>query len=103
MKTTTLECIAPLLAILREHPVLREVAPTVFHLHGRDFIHFHEEPDGIFADVRLATAQIRMSVSTQADRAELLERIEGTLSSLASHEGRQRAKTPSARQRSRDK
>jgi hypothetical protein len=78
---------------LREHPVLREVRPTVFHVDGRDFIHFHEEPDGIFADVRLATGQIRMPASTQADQAELLERIEGTLASLASNAGRRRART----------
>ena len=101
MKTITFECIAPLLAILRGHPVLREVRPAVFHLHGRDFIHFHEEPDGVFADVRLATGQIRMPVATQADRAELLERIEGALASLASHAGRQRTQASRARQRRR--
>ncbi len=85
MKSATLDCIAPLLAVLRGYSALREVRPTVFHLNGRDFIHFHEAPDGIFADVRLSKGQVRMSVSTQAEQSELLERIEDALSTLESH------------------
>jgi hypothetical protein len=85
MKSTTLECIEPLLAVLREYSAFSEVRPTAFHLNGRDFIHFHEEPEGIFADVRLSKSRIRMPVSTQQQQAELLERIEDTLLSLQSH------------------
>jgi hypothetical protein len=85
MKSTTLDCIAPLLAVLRGYSALREVRPTVFHLNGRDFIHFHEAPEGVFADVRLSKGQVRMSVSTQPEQSELLERIEDTLSALESH------------------
>jgi hypothetical protein len=85
MKSATLDCIAPLLAILRGCSVLREVRPTVFHLKGKDFIHFHEGPEGVFADVRLSKGQVRMSVFTQPEQSELLERIEDTLSELESH------------------
>src|SRR5262245_4813537 len=82
MKSTTLDGIEPLLAVLREYSALSEIRPAAFHLNGRDFIHFHEEPDGIFADVRLSKGRIRMPVSTQQEQTELLERIEDTLSSL---------------------
>jgi hypothetical protein len=85
MKITTFDCIEPLLAVLREYSALKEIRPTAFHLKGKDFIHFHEEPKGIFADVRLSKGRVRMPVSTQQEQAELLERIEETLSSLQSH------------------
>ena len=84
MKSTTLDCIAPLLELLRAYPALREVRPAVFHLDGRDFIHFHEEAAGVFADVRLAKGQVRMPVSTQSEQAELLERLADMLAALES-------------------
>lgn len=89
MKSTTLDCIAPLLGILRGYSALREVRPTVFHLNGKDFIHFHEEVDGIFADVRLSKGQARLPVSTHPEQSELLERIEDTLAALEAHSCRQ--------------
>ncbi|HKA21593.1 MAG TPA: hypothetical protein VKN18_25175 [Blastocatellia bacterium] len=85
MKSTTLDGIEPLLAVLREYSALNEIRPAAFHLNGKDFIHFHEELEGIFADVRLSKGRIRMPVSTQQEQAEFLERIEDTLSSLTSH------------------
>ena len=85
MKTTTLERLAPLLAVLRGYSSLSEVQPTVFHLDGRDFIHFHETSDGVVADVRLAKGQVRMRAATDAEQAELLERIDETLSKIEAH------------------
>ena len=85
MKSTTLDRIAPVLAILRANPALREVRPAVFHLHGRDFVHFHDEEEGLVADVHLAKGQIRMPVATQQEQADLLERIDQTLAALERH------------------
>lgn len=85
MKSATLERIGPLLAVLRGYSTLSEVRPAEFHLSGRDFIHFHEELGGIFADVRLSKGQVRMPVATRSEQSELLERIEETLSALESH------------------
>ncbi len=82
MKTATLERLAPLLNLLRAHPALREVRPAAFHLNGRDFVHFHDELEGIFADVRLSKGRVHMRVSSPAEQAELLERIEDILASL---------------------
>ena len=86
MKNATLECIAPLLSVLRAYSALHEVRPTVFHFQGKDFIHFHETEEGaVFADVRLSKGQVRMPVTTPQDQSELMERIEATLSVLESH------------------
>jgi len=85
MKQVTAELLAPLLRALRGYSMLDEVKPATFHLRGRDFIHFHEAPDGVVADVLLARGRVHMSVSTTAEQAELLERIESQLASLEAH------------------
>jgi hypothetical protein len=49
----TLASLAPLLEELRAIPGLVEKSTGVFYLHSRAFLHFHEDPAGIFADARL--------------------------------------------------
>ena len=85
MKESTIQKLAPLLRMLRSYEILEEVRETKFHLNGRDFIHFHDEPDGLFADVLLAKGRIRASVSSRSEQAELMERIHQKLDALESH------------------
>jgi hypothetical protein len=47
-----LDALAPLLAELRALPGLVERTRGVFYRKGRAFLHFHEDPKGLFADVR---------------------------------------------------
>jgi len=83
MREQTLEVLAPLLRVLRAYPVLDEVRSAAFHLNGSDFIHFHDgTPEGLVADVRLASGRVRLPVSTPPQQAELLERIETKLIQL---------------------
>jgi len=63
MRRASLGQIAPLVAVLRRHPALEEVRPLTFHLHGRDFSHFHDDPGGVAADVRLAKRVVRDSLA----------------------------------------
>ncbi len=98
MKQVTAELLAPLLGALRGYSTLDEVKPATFHLRGRDFIHFHETPDGVVADVLLARGRVHMPVSTSREQAELLERIEHQLASLEAH-GRQRKRQRLERRR----
>lgn len=72
--------ISPLLEELRAHPALRERRPGVFYLKSRAFLHFHDDPSGIFADVRLAEDFVRLPVTSSSQQADLLERIDGCLS-----------------------
>lgn len=78
----TLERIAPLLEALRARPALRERRPGVFSLGSRAFLHFHDDPAGVFADVRLAEGFVRQRVSTAAEQAELLGRIDDCLAAV---------------------
>jgi hypothetical protein len=84
VRHTTLELIAPLLEDLRRHPALHEVRPTQFHVNGRDFLHFHDAPDGVFADVRLAKGFRRLPVTSRSEQSELLGLIDDLLSSMDS-------------------
>ena len=87
---TTLARIAPLLDALRARPVLRERRPGSFELKSRAFLHFHDDPAGIFADVRLADEFVRLEVTTPSQQADLLARVDDCLSAVESHADRQR-------------
>ena len=62
--------------------VLRERRPGVFELKSRAFLHFHDDPSGVFADVRLARDFVRMPVTSRAQQADLLDRIDDCLSAI---------------------
>jgi hypothetical protein len=80
--------IQPLLEQLRARAVLREprpgVFPGVFELKSRAFLHFHDDPSGVFADVRLAEGFVRMPVTSSSEQSDFLERIDECLSSIES-------------------
>jgi hypothetical protein len=78
----TLARIAPLLEQLRVRTVLREHRPGVFYLKSRAFLHFHDDPAGVFADLRLAGQFVRLPVTTAVEQADLLERIDDCLSTV---------------------
>ncbi len=80
----TLARISPLLEGLRARTVLREKRPGVFYLKSRAFLHFHDDPSGIFADVRLADDFVRLAVTSSSQQSDLLERIDNCLSSIES-------------------
>jgi hypothetical protein len=80
----TLARIAPLLEQLRARSALREVRPGVFELKSRAFLHFHDDPSGIFADVRLADRFVRLPVTSGSEPSDLLERIDDRLSAVES-------------------
>ena len=82
MKQATLDALAPLLDVLRAHPALVEARATEFELDGREFLHFHEHVGGVVADVRLTEGRVSLPVTTEGEQAELLERIDESLSSL---------------------
>jgi hypothetical protein len=76
--------ISPLLEELRARPVPREKRPGVFYLQSRAFLHFHDDPRGIFADVRLANDFVRLPVTSTSQQSDLLELIDDRLSSIES-------------------
>jgi len=68
-----------LLQELRRVPGLKEKTRGTFYRGSRAFLHFHEDPDGVFADVRLADDFERARVTTPAEQASLLRRIRQVL------------------------
>jgi hypothetical protein len=79
-----LENLDALLQKLRERETLDERTPGSFYLRSKAFLHFHEDPAGLFADLKedLVTFK-RFRVSTKAERAGLLSRVDRCLKRLA--------------------
>ena len=74
-----LAALAPLLAELRQRPALREKSSGSFYLKSKAFVHFHEDPAGLFADVRIADAWARFPVNSRAEWQRVLAEIDRTL------------------------
>ena len=68
-----------LLTPLRRYRALVEKRPGVFYRRGRAFLHFHEDPAGLFADIRPDDAWVRLPVNDAAEHARLLETVERML------------------------
>jgi hypothetical protein len=50
--------------------------PPNLHLGGRPFLHFHQHPEGTYADVRFGRGDFEpMWASTAQERLELLARV----------------------------
>jgi len=72
-----LDALEPLLVRVRGLPGLKEKARGTFYLKSRAFLHFHEDPAGLFADVRLAGDDFtRMRVSTPEEQEALLRLLQ---------------------------
>jgi hypothetical protein len=97
----TLARIAPLLGELRSRSVLRERRPGVFELKSRAFLHFHDDPAGVFADVRLAEGFVRLPVTSRSQQADLLDRIDECLCTIESRDADDRRR-PARRARGDD-
>jgi len=80
----TFALIPELLEELRARTALREKRRGIFYLKSHAFLHFHDDPEGIFADVRLANEFVRLPVTSHAEQCDLLERIDDCLSTIES-------------------
>ena len=73
-----LDGIEPLLAKIRAAGVLKEKSRGIFYLKARAYLHFHEDPAGMFADIRALDGKDfdRLKLDRKAER-EILSRIAG--------------------------
>ena len=53
-RAEALDALEPLLERLRAFAALKERSRGVFYVKSQAFLHFHEDPAGLFADVRAA-------------------------------------------------
>ena len=65
-----------MLESLRSRTALVERRPRIFYLSGKAFLHFHEDPAGLFADLRLGSDWRRFPVKSPDEGAELLAVID---------------------------
>jgi hypothetical protein len=70
-----LDELEPLLVELRNVEGLVEKKRGIFYRRSIAFLHFHEDPSGLYADVRLQEDFDRYRVETERERSKLLELV----------------------------
>ena len=66
----------PLLRELRRYSALVERTPASFYRQSKAYLHFHEDPAGIFADIKLTgTGFTRLRATTPEEQAHLLSLV----------------------------
>jgi hypothetical protein len=76
---TALKQLDGLLDQLRKEPSLKECKRGVFYHRSSAFLHFHEDPAGLFADVRTGSDWERLAVNTRIQQRELVAKIKAAL------------------------
>jgi hypothetical protein len=80
----TLAQLEPLLVKLRAVAGLVERKPGTFYLRSSAFLHFHEDPAGVFADVKLQGSSFeRLHLRTLQDHAALVKAVAAAVESRA--------------------
>jgi hypothetical protein len=74
-----LDHLEPLLAELRKLPGLRERKRGYFSRESGAFLHFHEDADDFYVDVKLDSKFQRMRVTSLSEQAEFLAQVRGAL------------------------
>lgn len=70
-----LDTVEELLVMVRNHQSLREKKRGIFYWKSNAFLHFHEDGDQLFADLRAGSDWERFPVNTQAEREALLAQV----------------------------
>ncbi len=76
-----LQSLSELLDQIRIKDGIREKKLGVFYRKAKAFLHFHEDPAGLFADLGDGTGFDRYPVSTEKERGALLSAIDRALNS----------------------
>ena len=76
----SLDILEPLLAEIRLRPGLKEKKRGTFYRKGRACLHFHEDPKGLFADLRGPDDWLRLRISDPAEQEALKVAMDDVLS-----------------------
>ena len=74
-QSDALDSLEPLLREIRLIPGLVERSRGVFYRRSKAFLHFHEDPSGIHADVRIDAKFERYRAETASEQLALLNMI----------------------------
>ena len=78
-----LDKLEPILAELRKLTGLRERKRGAFYLGPAGFLHFHEDPAGCFADLKIDGEFVRYRVNTEKEMAALVRRAGAEVRAVA--------------------
>jgi hypothetical protein len=78
-----LDQLEPILAELRKLPELRERTRGAFYLGSVGFLHFHEDPAGFFADLKIDGEFVRLPTNNQKELATLIRRVAAEVKAVA--------------------
>jgi hypothetical protein len=80
-----LDSLEPLLIRIRAHAALKEKSRGCFYLKQKGFLHFHEDPAGMFADLSMPGEKgfDRLKVDGAGGADDLLRRIDAILGPAA--------------------
>ncbi len=73
--------IEEILVALRSRSQLREKTRGVFYKKSMAFLHFHEDPKGLFADVKVGAGFKRLALNSPQQRQALLRWVDKILAS----------------------
>ena len=76
---SALDQLEPLLSKLRKCAGLKEKQRGVFYRKSKAFLHFHEDPAGLFADLRAGAGWERLPAGTRAEQAIVLARVKAAM------------------------
>jgi hypothetical protein len=71
--------LSDLLDAVRRRPRLIERNTAVFYVGGRAFLHFHLEPPGMIAHLRMIGGWQRLPVNTTVERRRFLAALDRTI------------------------
>lgn len=74
-----LDRLEQLMEAVRKHQELKERKRGAFYRKSVGFLHFHEDPAGMFADLKIGDRFERFRVTTAIEQKQLLERITSIL------------------------
>jgi hypothetical protein len=80
-----LAALCDLIENLRRRPVLVEKKLGIFYTKGRAFLHFHNDPTGLFADLHLGAEWQRFPVNDPEECAMLLVAVDRVLKETSRH------------------
>lgn len=89
-----LDALGDLIAAFRALPGLKEPRPGVFYRKGQAWLHFHEDPAGLFADLRAGPEWERFRVSEPDERARLLSLARASIEDRATQSIPERRSEP---------
>jgi hypothetical protein len=72
----TLDHLEPLLKEIRQLPGLHEKKRGTFYKKSSAFLHFHEDPTGIFADLKDGKVWLRFGVNSAEETEKLLTELQ---------------------------